>query len=111
MVPMAPSSTRIRSAAKRRSAFSALDIAAGLRTATARYQFPLPNGEREDRLGPHPEQVANRIDQVGAVHGVKMKIGDAVVDEIENLLGSDRGGNQFAGRWIVFDTVETLGEP
>src|ERR1700740_3649469 len=40
-----------------------------------------------------------------------MKIGDAVVNEIEHLFGSDRGGNQLACRRIIVETVEALREP
>ena len=61
--------------------------------------------------GRRPEQVADRVDQVGAVHGVEVEIGDAVIDQIEHLLGGDRGGDQFAGRRIVLEAVEALGQP
>ena len=54
------------------------------------------------------EQMADRVDQIGAVHGVEVKIGDAVIDEIEHLLGGDRGGDQLARRRIVVEAVEAL---
>ena len=44
-----------------------------------------------------PKQVTNRIDQIGAVHGVEVEISDAVVDQIEHLFGGDRGRDQLAG--------------
>src|SRR5262245_16904330 len=39
--------------------------------------------------GAQAEQVADGVDQVGAVHGVEMKVGDAAVDQVEHLLGCD----------------------
>ena len=36
---------------------------------------------------PQPEQMADGVNQIGAVHGVEVEIGDAAVDEIEHLLG------------------------
>ena len=60
---------------------------------------------------PQSEQVTDRVDQIGAVHGVEMEIGDAVVDQIEHLFGSDRGGDQFASRRIIVEAVETCRQP
>src|SRR5262249_41192114 len=75
---------------------------------------PLPDGKRK-RSGlvawPQAEQVTHRVDQVGAVHGVEVEIGDAAVDEIEHLLGSDRGGDELAGGGILVEAFETLGQP
>ncbi len=56
--------------------------------------------------GPQPQQVADRVNEVGAVHGVKVKIGDAVVDKIEHLLGGDGRGDELARRRIVIEPVE-----
>src|SRR5215470_6608382 len=111
MVPMAPSSTRMRSRATRRSVSLALvmvlfDICV-LRCSDPPHPTPLPCGEREQAVlvalfvlnllrRPEPQQVTHRIDQVGAVHGVEMEIRDAAVDEIEHLLGGDRGRAQLA---------------
>ena len=39
--------------------------------------------------------MADRVDEIGAVHGVEMEIADAAVDQIEHLLGSDRGVRDF----------------
>ena len=55
--------------------------------------------------------MADRVDEVGAVHGVEMKVGDAVIDQIEHLLGGDGGGDQLAGGGIVVEAVEAVGEP
>jgi hypothetical protein len=40
-----------------------------------------------------------------------VQILDAVVDEVDHLLGADGGGDEAAGRGIVFEAVEPLGEP
>src|SRR6202163_1019722 len=72
MVPMAPSSTRMRSAASRRSVVSVAnffdtDATMNLRALLFRFDRFLP------LIGPQPEQVADRVDEVGAVHGVEVK--------------------------------------
>ena len=46
--------------------------------------------------GLQAEQMADRVDEVGAVHRVEMEIGDAAIDEIEHLLGRHGGGDQPA---------------
>src|SRR6202171_1862740 len=55
--------------------------------------------------------MADRIDKIGAVHCVEMKIPDAVIDEIENLFGGDRRGDEFSRLRIVVETFETIGKP
>ncbi len=55
--------------------------------------------------------MADRIDKVGAVHRVEMKIPDAVIDEIENLFGGDRRGDEFSRLRIVVEPFETIGKP
>ncbi len=61
--------------------------------------------------GPQAEQVAHRVDQIGAVHGVEVEIGDAAVDQVDHLLGGDRGRDQLAGGGVVVQAVEAFGEP
>ena len=39
--------------------------------------------------------MTHRVDQIGAVHGVEMEVGDAALNQIEHLLGSDRGVSDF----------------
>ena len=56
-------------------------------------------------------RMADRVDQVGAVHGVEVELGDAAVDQVDHLLGGDRGGDQLARGRIVIEPVEALGEP
>src|SRR5262249_35956490 len=75
---------------------------------------PLPDGKRERRgpgAWPQAEQVTHRVDQVGAVHGVEVEVGDAAIDEIEHLLGGDRGGDELAGGGILVEALEPLREP
>src|SRR6202020_3339826 len=55
--------------------------------------------------------MADRVDQLGAVHGVKMEIGHALVNEVEHLLGGDRGGDQLARRRIVVEPGEAMRQP
>ena len=62
-------------------------------------------------IRPQAEQMADRVDQVGAVHGVEVEVGDAAIDEIEHLLGGDRGGDELAGGGVVVEAVEALGQP
>src|SRR5262249_24394864 len=108
MVPMAPSSTRMRSAARRRSVSSVrdmgIDIAAASGVIRPPSPSPLPCGEREWTVlaarfvaWPQAEQMTHRVNQVGAVHGVEVKIGDAAIDEIRHLLRGERGGDYLAG--------------
>src|SRR5271154_5692695 len=43
---------------------------------------PLPCGERENIVlfaRPHAEQMADRVNEIGAVHGVEVKVGHAVI--------------------------------
>src|SRR5579883_3458177 len=120
IVPMAPSSTRMRSAAARRSAASAFDIGAGLGIGlgaglfiASRVFFDCLVGGRgrAAMIRAQPQQMADRVDQIGAVHGVKMEIGYAVIDEIDHLFGGNGCGNELAGGRIIVQSVETVGEP
>src|ERR1700675_2452732 len=99
MVPMAPSSTRMRSAASRRSVVSVADFFDADATMDLRALLFRGNASADAR--PQPEQVADRIDEIGAVHGVEVKVGDAVIDQVEHLLGGDGGSDQPAGCSIV----------
>ena len=49
--------------------------------------------------------------QVGAVHRIEVQLLDAVVDEVDHLLGADGGGDEAAGGGIVLEAVEPVGEP
>src|ERR1700747_2676910 len=112
MVPMAPSSTKIRSAATQRSVSSVRDMGIDIATGSGvtRPPSPPPWGEAA-RPGPaarfvawpQAEQMTHRVDQVGAVHGVEVEVGDAAIDEIEHLLGGDSGGDELAGGGVVLE--------
>ena len=41
--------------------------------------------------------MADRIDQIGLVHGVEMELLDALVEQVDHLFGSHSGCNQVAG--------------
>src|SRR3977135_2796743 len=95
MVPMAPSSSRMRSAASLRSRDSMGEILADTlilmghlsrlfdtrSPARAACGRPLPDGERGRRA--QAQQMADRVDQVGAVHGVEVEIAHPAVDQVE----------------------------
>ena len=85
MVPMAPSSTRMRSRAAASSAVRWGETGAVIDQAA----FCAPAGGSE--------QVADREHEIRAVHGVEMKGIDAVLGEFLHLAGRDRGGHQLAG--------------
>src|ERR1700687_6165653 len=100
MVPMAPSSTRMRSRARasravRFSETGTVIGSCGFLCAT----------------GPNAEQMADGEYEVGAVHGVEMKGVDAVFCQFLHLAGRDGGGYQLAGLGIVIEAFEFFREP
>src|SRR5580692_3125066 len=100
MVPMAPSSTRMRSAASRRSVVSVADFFDADATMELRALLFRNNAGAGAvcNARPQPEQMADCVDEIGAVHGVEVKVGDAMIDQIEHLLGGYRGGDQLGWR-------------
>src|SRR5580658_1159570 len=120
---MAPSSTRMRSAARRRSPVSLVDFFAGSSAdslADWTTDVPILRALRLDLrtnartvfiAGAKTEQVANRVNEVGAVHGVKVEIADAVVNEIDDLFGGDGCGDELARRRVFLKSVEAPREP
>src|SRR5262249_55902854 len=104
MVPMAPSSTRMRSRASRRSLASTGDIT-GRETTLDIYSRGLFDGRTQAK------EMTDRIDQVGAIHRIEVEISDAAVDEIEHLLGGNRSSNELAGCGIVVEPLEAPSEP
>ena len=63
-------------------------------------RLPLGPSRRSRRLGrhlrlrPQPDQMADGEHEIGAVHRIKVQFLDAVVDEVDHLLGADRGGDE-----------------
>src|SRR6516165_9542303 len=112
MVPMAPSMTRMRSAASRRSVVSVGDFLDADAIMTLRALLLMDGwGGALGGARTQPEQMAGCVDEISAVHGVEVKVGDTVVDQIQHLLGGDRGGDVLAGYGIVVEAVKALGEP
>src|ERR1700704_5908041 len=83
MVPMAPSSTRMRWRAR-----SSRAVRFG-ETGTVIGSGCFPRAVR-----PHAEQMADGEHEVGAVHGVEVKGIDAVLGELLHLAGGNGGGDQ-----------------
>src|ERR1700716_1118148 len=100
MVPMAPSSTRMRSraAASRAVRFGEAGEAIG----SVRLLYA---------LGANAEQMADREHEVRAVHRIEMKGIDAVFGELLHLSRRDRCGHQLSGLGVIVEAVELLGEP
>src|SRR3954453_3356381 len=100
MVPMAPSSTRMRS---RASASSAVRLG---ETGTVIGSCGFLRA-----IGANAEQMADREHQVGAVHGVEMEGVDAVLGEFLHLAGGNGRCDQLAGVRILIEAVEFFGKP
>src|SRR5215471_9033143 len=78
--------------------------------ALASRGHPLPSGEGRICWS-QPQQVANRIDKVGAIHCVEVECRDTTIDKVEDLFGGDCGGNQLACGRILIEALETIGNP
>src|SRR3984893_904269 len=100
MVPMAPSSTRMRSWAAASRAVRLGETG----TLIGSCGFLCA-------LGANTEQMADREYEVRAVHGVEMKGVDAMLGEFLHLARRDRCGHQLAGVGIVVEAFEFLREP
>src|SRR5258705_1067334 len=100
MVPMAPSSTRMRSRARARRAVRLGE------TGTVM-------GSRGflGATGTNPEQMADGEYEIRAVHGVEVKGVDAVLGEFLHLAGGDGGRHQLAGLGIVVEALEFFRKP
>src|SRR3954469_4059310 len=86
MVPMAPSSTRIRSRAAASRAVRFGD------TGTV-----IGSGSFLCAMGTDAQQMADREHEVRAVHGVEVKGVDALFCQFLHLAGGDSCGDQLAG--------------
>src|SRR6266403_1740255 len=100
MVPMAPSSTRMRS---RAAASRAVRLG---ETGTV-----IGSGGFLCAMGANAEQMADREHEVGAVHGIEVKGVDAVLGEFLHLAGRDGCRYQLARFGVVVEAVEFLREP
>src|SRR4029450_5183975 len=92
MVPMAPSSTRMRSraAASRAVRFGETGTVIG-------------SGSFLCAIGPNAQEMADREHEVRAVHGVEVEGVDAVLGELLHLAGRNGGGDEFTGFGVVIE--------
>src|SRR3989442_8310980 len=100
MVPMAPSSTMMRSRARASRAVRLGD------TGTV-----IGSGSFLCAIGPDAEQMADSEYEVGAVHRVEVKGIDAVFCQFLHLAGSDGGRDQLARFRIFVEALEFFPEP
>src|SRR5450759_5620029 len=100
MVPMAPSSTRMRS---RAAASKAVRLG---ETGTV-----IGSGGFLCAIRAKAEQMADGEHEVRAVHGVEVKGIDAVFCQFLHLARGDGGGHQLAGVGIVVEPLEFLRQP
>src|SRR4029453_18046150 len=100
MVPMAPSSTRMRSRAAARRAVRLGE------TITV-----MGSGGLLCAIGTNPEQMADRKHEVRAVHGVEVKGVDAVLGELLHLAGGNGGGDELAGLGVIVEPFELVRQP
>src|SRR3989304_5201619 len=105
MVPMAPSSTRMRSAASARSSRSSSETGSTADMAGFLRRYIIP------RHRPQTQKMAERKPQIGAVQRIEMKVGDAMIDQFEHLLGRYTGGDELSRPHVVIEARESLGEP
>src|SRR6266850_6915125 len=100
MVPMAPSSTRMRS---RAAASSAVRFS---ETGTV-----IGSGGFLCAMGANAQQMADREHEVRAVHGVEVKGIDTVFCQFLHLAGSDGRGHQLSRFGVVVEAFELLCQP
>src|SRR5438876_11546239 len=100
MVPMAPSSTRMRS---RAAASNAVRFG---ETGTV-----IGSGSFLCAIGADAQQMADREHEVRAVHGVEMKSIDAMLGEFLHLARRNRCGHQFPRLGVVVEPFELVGQP
>src|SRR5882724_7820166 len=100
MVPMAPSSTRMRSraAASRAVLFGDTGTVIG-------------SGGFLCAIGADAQQMADREHKVRAVHGVEMKGVDALFRQLLHLAGRNRCGHQLPRLGVVVEPFELVRQP
>src|SRR5215470_2695401 len=55
--------------------------------------------------------MADRKNEIGTVHRVEVEIAHAMINEIHDLFGSDRGGDELASRDIVVEPFKSSRKP
>ena len=70
-------------------------LAMGL--ALSRERLPLLRAAAGAVSGRKPQQMADGIDEIGAVQRVEVELADALVDEVHDLLGGHGGRHQMRG--------------
>src|SRR5882757_6817611 len=100
MVPMAPSSTRMR---WRANASSSVRFG---ETGTV-----IGSGGFLRALRANAEQMADREYEIGAVHGVEVKSIDAVLGEFLDLAGGNCRRHQLTSLGVVIEAFEFLRQP
>src|SRR3981189_164046 len=100
MVPMAPSSTRMRSRARASRAVRLEE------TGTL-----IGSGSFLCAIGPDAQQMADGEHEIGAVHGVEMKGVDAVFCQFLHLARRDGSRHQLAGLGVVIQAFKLGSKP
>src|SRR5258708_15304574 len=100
MVPMAPSSTRMRS-------WAAASRAVRLGETGTR----IGSGSFLCAIRANAEQMADREHEVRAVHGVEVKGIDAVFCQFLHLAGRDGGGHQLARPVVIVEAFQFCRKP
>src|SRR6185295_14266850 len=101
IVPMAPSSTRMRS---RAAASRAVRFGETLDEILA----VIGSGGFLCAIGTNSQEMADREYEVRAVHGVEVKGIDAVLGELLHLAGRNRRGDQLARLRVVVEAFELV---
>src|SRR5215211_4742995 len=104
IVPMAPSSTKMRSRA-------AASRAVRLGETSIETLAVIGSGGFLCAIGADAQQMADREHEVRAVHGVEMKGVDAVLGELLHLAGRDGGGHQLPRLGVVVEAFELVRQP
>src|SRR6476659_8349458 len=104
IMPMAPSSTRMRSRAAASRAVRFCD-------SVGEIDDVIGSGGFLCAIGTNTQEMADRKHEVRAVHGVERKGIDAVLGELLHLAGRDGRGNQLARLGVVLVAFELVGEP
>src|SRR4249919_106871 len=105
MVPMAPSSTRIRSRAAASRAVRFGELFGGI---LDEIDAVIGSGGFLCAIGTNSQEMADREYEVRAVHGVEVKGIDAVLGEFLHLASRNRGGDELARLGVVVEAFELV---